>query len=352
MCMDADPPSITIEQAQAVVDKQFTEPSATIVDFTQVSHGFSYTPGMTTYLLDLAISSNAGATHSSFLVVSAEPPSNPDLPWAPNALSLFPQLIGAVRTNTSIPISAPTLDATHTLLPYTYLITPIYELTSTHLVPLSQARARLLTPEQQALVDLQLGTYLGELHSGAQNDWFGLPSPAPPADPSYDWQETFTALLEGLLDAVPVPETPLLRAPLARAISSFLFADVDVPVLVWCTGSADDVFLAFTPAGTFNAFAILPAVPHALWGDPLLEAYFAGDGASAAFWEGYKAARGVEGGALLAFPRQRTKRVWYDVFLALIVLRERRGRPDDDKALWARETLRTSAERLQDAPCC
>ncbi|KAJ6551418.1 hypothetical protein B0H19DRAFT_1157558 [Mycena capillaripes] len=352
---------VSIEQAQAVVDKHFSNGDlpATIVNFTLVSQGFSYTPGITTYLFDLAISSNAEPTHSSFLVVSSTPPSDPSEVYSPNGLRIFPNLISLIRTNTSIPIPDPILDASCTLLPHPYLVTPIYPLTSTRLVSLSQARAaQLLTPQQQALIDLQLGQYLGSLHSGAQNDWFGLPSAIPPADPSYDWQETFTLLLESLLDAVPAlhptlnldPVLSALRLPLARAIGAFLFADADTPSLVWFTGSPDDVFLAFTPEGAFSAFAILPAVAHALWGDPLLEAMFAGPGgASDAFWEGYRNARGEQDGRLIVFPRQRTKRLWYDVFMALVVLRERRGM-EDEKTRWAGESLRRCAEALQDAP--
>ncbi|KAJ7319078.1 hypothetical protein DFH08DRAFT_1035671 [Mycena albidolilacea] len=355
-------PSVSIEQAQAVVDKHFTNDDlpATIVNFTQVAQGFSYTPGMTTYLLDLAISSNAEPTHSSFLVVSSAPPPEPSEVYAPNILQLFPQIISLIRTTTPIPIPDPILDKSCSLLPYLYLVTPIYPLTSTRLVSLSQARAaNLLTPQQQALIDLQLGQYLGSLHSGAQNDWFGLPSATPPADPSYDWQETFTLLLETLLHDVPAlhpslnlaPTLAALRPPLARAIGAFLFSDADTPSLVWFTGSPEDVFLAFTPEGAFSAFAILPVVAHALWGDPLLETFFAGPGeASAAFWEGYRAARGAQDGNLMVFPRQRTKRLWYDVFLALVVLRERRG-TEDEKTRWAGETLARCAGALRDAPC-
>ncbi|KAJ7217402.1 hypothetical protein B0H12DRAFT_1032139 [Mycena haematopus] len=355
-------PSLTIEQAQSVVDKHFSndELPATIVNFTQVAQGFSYTPGMTTYLLDLAISSNAEPTHSSFLVVTSAPPPEPSEVYAPNTLTLFPQLISLIRTTTPIPIPDPILDKSCSLLPYPYLVTPIYPLTSTRLVSLSQARAaQLLTPQQQALIDLQLGQYLGALHSGAQNDWFGLPSATPPADPSYDWQATFTLLLETLLDAVPAlhpslnltPTLDTLRLPLARAIGAFLFADADTPSLVWFTGSPEDVFLAFTPEGAFSAFAILPIVAHALWGDPLLETFFAGpEEASAVFWEGYRNARGAEEGNLMVFPRQRTKRLWYDVFLALVVLRERRN-VEDDKTKWAEGSLVRCAEALREAPC-
>ncbi|KAJ7040735.1 hypothetical protein C8F04DRAFT_1081935 [Mycena alexandri] len=357
--MFEEAPPVSIGQAQAVVDKHFSKPDApaTIVKLTQVVQGFSYTPGMTTYLLDLAIGSNPAATQSSFLVVSSAPAPQLSEPYAPNALSMFPTIISLISSNTPMGIPQPILDTSCTVFPYPYLVTPMYPLTSARLFSLADARAtNLLTPEQQAFIDLQLGQYLGALHSGAQNDWFGLPSPTTPADPSYDWQETFTALLESLLDSVsPLHPTldlahiiAALRLPLARAIGAFLFADADTPSLVWLTGSADDVFLAFTPAGEFSAFALLPSVAHALWGDPLLEAMFAG--ASDAFWEGYRATRGEQDGSLMVFPRQRTKRVWYDVFLALLVLHERRS-VVDEKTRWAGESLRRSAEVLKDAPC-
>ncbi|KAF8201161.1 hypothetical protein K438DRAFT_1965683 [Mycena galopus ATCC 62051] len=116
------------------------------------------------------------------------------------------------------------------------------------------------------------GPVLSTLHSNVQNDWFGLPSATPPADPSYDWQETFTLLLQTLLDDVPALHPSLnlaaiadtLRPPLARAISAFLFADPDTSSFVWFTGSPEDVFLAFTPEGALSTFAILPAVAYAL----------------------------------------------------------------------------------------
>ncbi|KAF7324733.1 hypothetical protein MKEN_00515000 [Mycena kentingensis (nom. inval.)] len=345
--------TITLAQAQAIVDKHF---KATIVKVSQLpSDRFSHTPGLETVLLDLAIGANVDATHSSFLVVASDASPSPYT----NTLPVFPTIIDKIRSTTSIPISSPILDDTRTVIPHVYLVTPIYAVVSSNLVSLAQARAgKLLTPHQQALIDLQLGSFLGELHKGAQNDWFGRPTlgGAEPADPSYDWQETFVSLLEGLLDTLPAmlplsnPDiTTSLRTSLARAISAFLFSDVDVPSLVWLTGSPDDVFLAFTAAGEFATFAILPAVAHAVYGDPLLETFFL-DGASAAFWEGYRTARGEQDGAIMVFPRQRTKRVWYDVFLALLVLKQR-GDKRDDKSSWAEECIRKSVEVLKDAPC-
>ncbi|CAK5274201.1 unnamed protein product [Mycena citricolor] len=349
------PPTITIEQAQAVVDKHLSSESdtpATIVNFIKVSHGFSYNPLLTTYLLDLAISTNAEPTHSTFLVVSNADEDQASEVYKPNSLALFPQIISVIRQNTTIPIPEPKFSDPDDILPYMYLTTPIYPLVSSRLISLADARAgRALNAKQQAYIDLQLGKYLGELHNGAMNDFFGLPSATPPSNPSYEWQETFTSLLESLLDAsaagIEEPVLAQLRTALARAISAFLFADVEVPSLIWFTGSADDVFLAFAASGELNAFAILPSVAHALWGDPLLETFFLD--ASDAFWEAYRATRGADGN-LIVFPRQRTKRVWYDVFLALVVLREHRD-SDGEKNVWARERLKQSAAKLVDAPC-
>ncbi|KAF7313833.1 hypothetical protein HMN09_00540800 [Mycena chlorophos] len=342
--------AISIEQAQAIVAKAFLESAPTITSISEIPHGYSFTSSQTSYILDLALGSNVDATHSSFLVVSTDDASPSGS--LPNSLSLFPQLLNTIRSNTSIPIPSPILDETRSVIPHTYLITPIYPIVSTHLISLAQAReSAILSAQQSAVIDLQLGQWLGELHKGAQNDYFGLPSATTPADPSYDWQDTFVALLEEQLDlaATRHPELPIdgFRATLGRAISAFLWSDVDVPSLVWFTGSPDDVFLAFTPSGQFSAFALLPAFAHAVWGDPLLETFFIG--ASNAFWEGYRAVRGEQDSAIMVFPRQRTKRVWYDVFLALVVLNQR-DKMSDDKTSWALDCLHKSAETLKNAP--
>lgn len=241
------------------------------------------------------------------------------------------------------------------------------------MIPLSKVRAsNLLTLRDLLLVDLQLGKFLGQLHSGVQNDWYGLalpPNNPPGPDPSYSWQETFTALLEGLLTDVGQTqedvEIPVerIRGYLSRAIGSFLFDDVEVPSLIWFTGSEDDIYIALptpaeaaavvaeaeaeagTPGGTGPMIvAILPNVAHALWGDPLLESFFMPP-TSAALGEGYK---GGGGGPISVFPRQKTKRIWYSLFLALVVLNEQRG---EEKRAWAKETLRKCVEELEGAPC-
>jgi len=77
------------------------------------------------------------------------------------------------------------------------------------------------------------------------------------------------------------------------------------------------------------------------------------DGPSAAFMEGYL---GGGGKPLILFPRQRTKRLWYTFFLALVVL-TKYGVPGDDEGVlvteqrtWARQTLVKCVDDLKDAP--
>ena len=68
----------------------------------------------------------------------------------------------------------------------------------------------------------------------------------------------------------------------------------------------------------------------------------------AAFVEGY-------GGPLVVFARQRTKRLWYTLFLALVVLVQAKraglGEGDHEKVKWAYETAEKSVVALKDAPC-
>ncbi len=142
----------------------------------------------------------------------------------------------------------------------------------------------------------------------------------------------------------------------SRAIGFSLFDDVEVPSLVWLTGSEDDIFIGETcdpnDPWSFEIAAILPGAAHALWGDPLLESFFIPPSPSKATAEGYIAGGG---GALTLFPRQNTKRTWYDLFLALLVLYEIRELGDEDelreKRVWCEKTILDSVDVLKDAPC-
>lgn len=220
-------------------------------------------------------------------------------------------------------------------------------------MPLSLARAQgALSARQALLLDLRAGALLRSLHA-VQNDWFGLPAQA--QDALFSWQEAFTGLLEGLLDTAAARGVPLayadVRRCLARAIGAFLFDDCEVPSLVSFAGDADAIFVDVEAAGAGQAEdAEVPVTAflsfsHALWGDPLLETLFLDP--SAALTEGY-------GGSPIVFARQKTKRLWYTLFLALMVVvqaaRDGKG-AHDDKVEWARHTLDGCVLKLKDAPC-
>jgi hypothetical protein len=93
---------------------------------------------------------------------------------------------------------------------------------------------------------------------------------------------------------------------------------------------------------------VLPSVAHALWGDPLLESFFLPPGPSKALVEAYTASGGEQ---LLVFPRQKTKRLWYSVFLALVVLREHGWRHASEKVQEVVNLLQKSVAALEHVPC-
>ena len=142
-----------------------------------------------------------------------------------------------------------------------------------------------------------------------------------------------------------------LRRYLSRAIGFFLFDDCEVPSLVSFVGDEHSTFVDFDldagdPEEQEVRVTSFASVGHALWGDPLLETLFLEP--SAAFVEGY-------GGPLVVFARQKTKRLWYTLFLALVVLVQAKraglGEGDHEKVKWAYETAEKSVDALKDAPC-
>lgn len=295
------------------------------------------------------------------------PPNESTETYHPNSLQLIHQIIDHIRARTEMPAQNSILDTSLKLVPFHYLISPACPLKSSEIISLSTARqSDLLSPQDALLIDLQIGKCLGQLHSSVQNDWYGLPQLEPPQDPSYSWQETFTLLFETLLDDLETAHVKLpyeeIRHYLSRAIGSFLFDDVEVPSLIWFTGSDHDVYVSLPAdraARVRGVVAILPNVAHALWGDPLLETFFLPPNPSTAMLEGYS---GGGGGPLTHLPRHRTKRTWYTLFLTLVVLKERAYTINtsaegsevlsttDVNQAWVRDTILKSIESLRHAP--
>lgn len=81
----------------------------------------------------------------------------------------------------------------------------------------------------------------------------------------------------------------------------------------------------------------------------MMEAFFIPPGPSKALVEGYMAGEG--GGPLMPFARQRTKRLWYTLFTAGVVLLNAPADQADGKLKWAGDAIMACVRELKDAPC-
>ncbi|KAH9475993.1 hypothetical protein JR316_0011560 [Psilocybe cubensis] len=408
----------TLSQLEGIVQTHLPGHSqTTVTGFTQLKNiGYSYTRSIRTYILDLAPAGSAKSTCCCFLTIDVSPSSNSDSNSLPTIHNLF-KLLHDASSSLPFPIPIPILDTTLTTLPFPFILTPppptsSGTYTSENITTLAHARRTVLNANTKAdtLLDLQIGALLGRAHALVQNDFFGpvtitpeanaattssIPEPTEPGQ-TYSWQETFTHLLESLLSAfelasesesesesaLDIPYTQI-RAHLSRAIGFFLFDDADTPSLVWFSGFEEDILLLTSRAAldsdaemNVSIAAILPSMfTHALWADPLLESFFlpSPNRPSQALNEAYLSSGGKH---LLLFPRQRTKRIWYSLFLGLVVLREwcfgaaqgsvKRGTEDEggdeDKneesenenetiKQWALKLVLESTKALESAPC-
>ncbi|KAG8221537.1 hypothetical protein J3R82DRAFT_1755 [Butyriboletus roseoflavus] len=407
---------VTPEQVQDIVGSNDGNQNAHIASLSVIkSTSYSYTASWTSYHIAL---SDSGRSY--LLLVSPLTPSCPQPGAAtPPGLITLPalsDLLSKILDNTVVPVPRPVahdVSGGEGKWQFGWLLLRVPgSLPHTH-PPVSLASVRhQLSPGQLARVELRLGTYLCALH-GITNDWFGIPmdrpTPEPPSIPSfatllaasqtgedgegdgedmtpYSWQDTFVLQLEELLEHVcgdaearrTAPsgyrvdvdiDVDDLRRSLTRAIGSFLFDDVEMPRLIWVTGNEEDVIVSVTrEKGSDGAASeedteadiayILPTFGRALWGDPLMETWFLPPGPTTAIKEGYFGSE--EDGTLIVFPRHQTKRMWYTVYLALMVLAEEMPQGEGGETTqasgretirWARSILPKCVEILKNAPC-
>jgi hypothetical protein len=202
-----------------------------------------------------------------------------------------------------------------------------------------------------ASLDLRFGVALRTLHN-LQNEWCGPPPLE--SEGLYSWQETFTRLVDEALcvaESAGVASTEdivALRGYLARAIGAFLFDDVEVPSLVALTTGTGSVFVV-TDNGADpepQLALLLPSFAHLMYGDPLLERAFSPpEEPSKALLEGYGAPPPI------VFARQRTKRMWYDLYLGLVVLLGAKRVGSDQNVDWAAQLVERNRVLIKDAPC-
>ncbi|KZT21955.1 hypothetical protein NEOLEDRAFT_1181332 [Neolentinus lepideus HHB14362 ss-1] len=295
------------------------------------------------------IQTTSGDSTTTYILKVTSPDPSSSTEYKPNSLVTSVHLHSTISSKSTIPL--PAIYATNsscTLVPYPYMLTA-----RPAGIRLSEARGQL-SERQNALIDLRLGSYLQQLHA-IDNDWFGMPTEtgADPAEPSYSWQESFTLFLEEMLyeaegrgEDLPFSD---IRGWLSRAIGFYLFDDVEVPKLIWFTGGEDEIYVDIPSSSSSDEEPRVSAflnLTHAFWGDPLLESLFYSP--SPALIEGY-------GGPLIIFPRQNTKRLWYNLFWALLIMKEAAsdasaGNPGERRK-WASEVVQKCLDELKDAPC-
>ena len=272
----------------------------------------------------------------------------------PSTLQAQYNFLSSLHTHISsgpppIPLPFPVPVALNTDVPRPYILArlPVSLTTSAPLRQLAAVRDSL-PPEGAASLDLRLGVALRTLHS-LESEWCGPPTLE--KEGLYSWHEAFTLLIEEALSAaesvglVSAADLATLRSYLARAIGAFLFDDVEVPCLVALTTGAESVFITDAD-GEPQLALLLPSLAHILYGDPLLERAFSpSEVPSKALLEGYGAPPPI------VFARQRTKRMWYDLYLGLVVLLGARRVGEEQNTNWAVQLIEQSKTSLKDAPC-
>ena len=286
---------------------------------------------------------------------------------APNSLRAQYELLSALHAHLSsepppIPLPFPVPIALNADAPRPYILARLPP-ASPPLSPSARLKSSLATvrrgdgdgtlpPEQVASLDLHFGLALRTLHN-LQSEWCGPPPLE--GEGLYSWQEAFERLVDEALCAAEsagdvfasAEDVVALRGCLARAIGAFLFDDVEVPSLVALTTGAESVFVADADGdGEPRLALLLPSFAHLLYGDPLLERAFSpSEAPSRALLEGYGSPPPI------VFARQRTKRMWYDLYLGLVVLLGARRVGSDQNVDWATQLVEHNRVLLRDAPC-
>jgi aminoglycoside phosphotransferase (APT) family kinase protein len=192
-----------------------------------------------------------------------------------------------------------------------------------------------LSGEERESIEQELGQY-NRIINEVKGTWFGPCA----SSGSYgsSWPEVFRRMMEDVLadgrDAgvvLPVPELEIMQY-VSR--NEGALAEVTVPRLVHWDLWDGNVFIH---NGAINGIIDFE---RALWGDPLLEAYFNRMKASEAFCRGY--------GLMEPTTSQRARRGLYDLYLDLILVIECAYRhynnPDHEK--WASDNLLNGWERI------
>lgn len=323
-------------------------PSVSLVDLTDADPATA--ASFHTYLVH-----TAPHTTTYFVTLQFSEPLKGEAPLSgPNNIQAQYKLLSTLHAHISsapppVPLPFPVPLALNVDAPQPYILArlPAPLPPSAQLKQLTAVRDAL-TPEQAASFDLLVGVALRTMHN-LESEWCG--PPALENEGLYNWQEAFTLLVEETLSAAEAAgiasadDVIALRSYLGRAIGAYLFDDVEVPSLVSLTTGAESVFVAEVDGGPRLAL-LLPSFAHLLYGDPLLERAFSpSEAPSNALLKGYGTPPPI------VFARQRTKRMWYDLYLGLVVRLGARRVGNDQNMDWAVRLVEHSRILIKDAPC-
>ena len=197
-----------------------------------------------------------------------------------------------------------------------------------------------LSIEQNGEIEEQLGRITADINA-IENGTFGYYASGPRFD---NWPDAFRWMC-GLLfvDA----ERYQIKLPLSERefFAKFeehraIFDAVTAPRLVHWDLWAGNIFVTFD--GDRPTIEGIVHFERALWGDPLMESYLGRLEGLGAYFEGY-------GRDLLATPAHRLRRIFYNIYLDLIMIIEDGPRQYDDKrsVAWAQERLRRDLGMLR-----
>ncbi|KAI0037107.1 hypothetical protein K488DRAFT_81340 [Vararia minispora EC-137] len=330
--------NITLKQAQAVLDKHVQTPGP-ITFFERFPQSNA---GQESYLIRLE------GPRAYVLKLGVTDVLEVNSPYAPNALVSQYKLLSYLHTQKqfgSVPLPSPiAFDDSRSLLLQAYILLGLPPGVHT-LMPLTAARSKM-SLQQNVMTDLKMGALLHALHE-VQNEWFG--PPVMETDGVWSWQEAFTLMLEEALCATEASggleiglDMSEIRRLLSRAIGAFIFDDAEVPSFIWFMGGEEDVYVSVREDDSEPQIVLaLADLSYALWGDPLLERLFVDPKPSQALLEGYQT-------PLILYPRQKTKRMWYTLYTALVILLG--PSVEETRRTWALDASRRAAEELKNAP--
>ncbi len=269
-------------------------------------------------------------------VLKAGPPAEADiLTYEKDLIQAEVETMKLVATNQYIPVPRITFDDfSRKHLPYDYYFMDFVEGT-----PWNKIRDTL-SPEQNSSIEYQLGQITAHINA-FEHTAFGYYAFGQEFD---NWPDAFYWMCEMLFADAKRYQINLELSELEffdkleeyRAI----FAEITRPQLVHWDLWAGNIFITFDD--DIPNIAGIIDFERALWGDPLMESYPGRLVGIPDYIAGY-------GQNILATQAQRIRRIFYNIYLDLIMIIEDGPRQYDDKGSvrWAEERLRRDIKMLR-----